>query len=95
MRSFLRTLFQRRPQKPHKPPNQQYQNVITPIRAMSTRDVSAIVYACTFSTPASLGAVPEDSEAKAHHLKGGKGFANPWPSYEEWSTPQIMRVMVW
>jgi hypothetical protein len=96
MRSFIRPLFRRRrPRKAPNQPNQPNQNVITPVRAMSTGAVSAILYACTFSTPTSLGAVPEDSEAKAHHLKGGNGFKNTWDSYREWGTGQIMRAMAW
>jgi hypothetical protein len=91
MRSFIRTLFRRRPQ----PSNQQNQNVITPARAMSTGAVSAILYACTFSTPTSLGAVPEDSGAKAHHLKGAKGFANPWPSWRDLNVAQVLGAMAW
>jgi len=60
---------------------------------MSTGAVSAILYACTFSTPTSLGAVPEDSEAKPHHVEGK--YRNPWPSYREWGVAQIMRTMAW
>lgn len=93
MRSFIRTLFRWR--RPHKASNHQNQNVVTPIRAMFTGAVSAILYACTFSTPTSLGAVPEESEAKAHHLKCGNGFRNPWDSYREWGTGQIIRTMAW
>ncbi|KAI9738978.1 MAG: hypothetical protein M1818_005292 [Claussenomyces sp. TS43310] len=60
---------------------------------MSTGAVSAILYACTFSPPSSLGSVPEDSKAKAHHLKDGKGFINPWESWREWSGPALFKQM--
>jgi N-acyl-phosphatidylethanolamine-hydrolysing phospholipase D len=35
------------------------------------------------SAPAQAGAKPEDAELKAHHLKSGKGFLNPWDSYKD------------
>lgn len=90
MRSFFRILFRRRPSKPASD-----SPVSATSRAMSTGAVSAILYACTFSKPSSLGAVPEDSEAKAHHLKGGKGFSNPWKSWRDMNMPQIMGTMAW
>jgi N-acyl-phosphatidylethanolamine-hydrolysing phospholipase D len=62
---------------------------------MSTGMASAVLYACTSSQPASLGAVPEDSGTKPHHLKDGKGFANPWDSWQEMNAPQIMGAMLW
>ncbi|KAH8592424.1 beta-lactamase superfamily domain-containing protein [Bisporella sp. PMI_857] len=55
---------------------------------------SAILYACTTTSPTSLGAVPEDSKAKAHHLKNGNGFTNPWDSWIEMSGPAIAMAMM-
>lgn len=42
--------------------------------------IGAGLYAVV-SNPAQVGAVPEDAKEKRHHLKGGKGFINPWNSY--------------
>ncbi|KAK3619701.1 hypothetical protein LTR56_023852 [Elasticomyces elasticus] len=47
--------------------------------------MSAIV-----SSPATPSQQPAEIAAKAHHNKHGKGFINPWPSYQEQSGPQIM-----
>jgi N-acyl-phosphatidylethanolamine-hydrolysing phospholipase D len=90
MRSFFRSLFHRRLKQASQNPN-----VMTTTAAMSTGMTTALLYACIFSKPTSLGAVPEDSEAKAHHLKDGKGFANPWKSWRDMNGPQIMGSMLW
>jgi L-ascorbate metabolism protein UlaG (beta-lactamase superfamily) len=34
------------------------------------------------SNPATAFAQPEDAKELKHHLKRGKGFTNPWPSFE-------------
>lgn len=93
MRSFLRSLFRRRPKNNKRATD----SPVTPTtaRAMSTGAVAAALYTCTFSKPAALGAVPEDAEARAHHLKGGNGFANPWESCRDMNTPKIAGVMLW
>jgi hypothetical protein len=57
---------------------------------MSGGMTAAALYACTMTNPAALGAVPEESEAKAHHLKDGKGFTNPWESWR-YVTYQVRR----
>lgn len=56
---------------------------------------AAAAYACSVTSPTALGAVPEDSVAKAHHLKDGKGFRNPWDSWKDMTGPQIFKAMVW
>lgn len=48
---------------------------------------SAALYAATITNPTTAGNVPEDSKAKKHHLKDGKGFTNPWDSWIEKSGP--------
>ena len=93
MRSFFNSLLRRRPFRRVKEPQQQRTNSTT--RTMSSGMTAAALYACTMTTPTALGAVPEDSEAKAHHLKDGKGFTNPWESWKEMSGPQIARAMIW
>jgi hypothetical protein len=54
---------------------------------------SAALYAVV-SNPAQVAAVPEDAQAKAHHLKNGKGFRNPWDSFTEITAPKIMWGMI-
>lgn len=44
--------------------------------------IGAGLYAAV-SNPAQILSQPEDAAAKAHHLKNGKGFTNPWDSYTE------------
>jgi len=61
---------------------------------MSGGIAQAAIYACAISSPTALGAVPEDSEEKNHHLKGGHGFTNPWESWREFSAPKLMGQMI-
>ena len=93
MRSFFHTLLRRRPFRPIEHPNQKQKP--TQIRTMSGGMTAALVYACTMTSPTALGAVPEGSEAKAHHLKGGKGFTNPWESWRDFTPPQMLKKMIW
>ena len=92
MRSFFRT-FLRRPARPTKDNNPK--SSATQIRVMSGGMTTVALYACTMTSPTVLGAVPEDAEAKAHHLKDGKGFRNPWDSWKDFSAPGIMKAMIW
>lgn len=50
--------------------------------------IGAGLYAVV-SNPAQILSQPEEAAAKAHHLKNGKGFTNPWDSYKELSALQI------
>jgi N-acyl-phosphatidylethanolamine-hydrolysing phospholipase D len=56
---------------------------------------TAAIYACSVTSPTNLGAVPEDAKGKEHHLKGGAGFRNPWPSYVDFNPAKIMLSMTW
>lgn len=47
------------------------------------------------SNPAQVAAQPEEAKDKAHHLKNGKGFTNPWDSYTEFGVFQLMRMFFW
>jgi hypothetical protein len=48
------------------------------------------------SSPAQVGARPEDADEKRHHLKNGKGFTNPWDSYVESSFWKLLvKGMFW
>ena len=93
MRSFFNSCLRRRPFQRVKEPQQQRTHTTT--RTMSGGMTAAAVYACTMTGPTALGAVPEDSEARTHHLKNGKGFTNPWPSWKETSVPEFAKAMLW
>jgi N-acyl-phosphatidylethanolamine-hydrolysing phospholipase D len=56
---------------------------------------TAAIYACSITNPTALGAVPEDSKGKEHHLKGGSGFRNPWPSYTDFNPLKVGMSMAW
>jgi hypothetical protein len=47
------------------------------------------------SSPAQIVTQPEGTEDKAHHLKDGKGFTNPWDSYVPTSTFQVFKTLLW
>lgn len=97
MRSFLRTLLRRRPRSNKESQSQsQHSNNLNQTRTtMAGGMTAAVLYACTMTSPSALSAVPEDAEARAHHLKNGKGFTNPWESWKEMSAAQIGRAMAW
>lgn len=40
-------------------------------------------------------AQPEDAELRKHHLKGGKGFRNPWDSFVDFSLFSAMKNIFW
>ena len=50
--------------------------------------IGAGLYAAV-SNPGQILSQPEEAAAKAHHLKNGKGFTNPWDSYTELNALQI------
>ncbi|KAI6841224.1 Zn-dependent hydrolase/oxidoreductase [Hortaea werneckii] len=54
---------------------------------------SAILNAVV-SSPQTASASPSDISAKAHHNKHGKGFVNPWPSYEDFTPWKIVLKML-
>jgi N-acyl-phosphatidylethanolamine-hydrolysing phospholipase D len=56
--------------------------------------IVASLYAVV-SNPVQTAAAPEDVGAKAHHLKSGKGFVNPWDSYVETTPWQFMKQIFW
>jgi hypothetical protein len=47
------------------------------------------------TNPAQVGAKPEEAEGKKHHLKGGKGFVNPWDSYRDTNALFFLRNAYW
>ena len=56
---------------------------------------AATLYAIASITTPDGGAKPEDAVEKKHHVKNGKGFRNPWPSYKDVAPSKIMWEMVW
>ncbi|KAF2203409.1 Metallo-hydrolase/oxidoreductase [Delitschia confertaspora ATCC 74209] len=56
---------------------------------------AAALYALTSITTPDAGAEAEEAKDKRHHLKGGKGFVNPWDSYKDLSAPGILWDMLW
>ncbi|KAF7860833.1 hypothetical protein EAF04_008351 [Stromatinia cepivora] len=91
--SYLRSLL-RHPSRKTSSSSSFNPNPKNTIRAMSGSLIGATLYAATMSSPTALGAVPENSKAKAHHLKNGKGFTNPWDSWVEMSAPGIGLAMI-
>ncbi|KAL5378827.1 hypothetical protein DPSP01_008867 [Paraphaeosphaeria sporulosa] len=55
---------------------------------------AAAMYAIV-SNPAAVGAKPEDADAKAHHLKDGKGFINPWDSFRDFVGWKMGMRLLW
>jgi hypothetical protein len=93
MRSFFRVFLRRHPARPSKDSNPKPSAAQT--RVMSGSMTAAALYACTMTSPTALGAVPEDAEAKSHHVKDGVGFRNPWNSWRDFTVPEIMKGMIW
>lgn len=56
---------------------------------MNAASTSSALYAAVTSPAKVTGAVPEDTKELRHHLKDGKGFRNPWDSYQEWTVLQL------
>ena len=55
---------------------------------------SAALYAVV-SNPSQIGARPEDAGAKAHHVRNGNGFRNPWDSFNEMGAVKLGGAMLW
>jgi hypothetical protein len=47
------------------------------------------------STPTQVAAQPEEAKDKAHHLKNGKGFTNPWDSYVATTAFRVFSTLLW
>jgi N-acyl-phosphatidylethanolamine-hydrolysing phospholipase D len=92
---WYRALFRlcpfQRPSDSQKPPNP---SKITKRMSSASGMAAAGLYSLTMSSPAALGAVPEDSAEKKHHLKNGKGFTNPWESWRDFNPLTFMGTMV-
>jgi hypothetical protein len=62
---------------------------------MSAAGTSAALYASVISASQITGAMPEDAADLKHHVKGGKGFRNPWDSFIDPIAPKIALQMIW
>lgn len=60
---------------------------------MASAGTSSTLYAAV-TAPATSAAIPEDSKDKAHHVKDGKGFRNPWDSWHDQSVLSILSAMI-
>ena len=60
---------------------------------MSAASTSTALYAAVVSPAQLAGAEPEDAKELRHHLKGGKGFHNPWASFQDRSPFYFFRNM--
>jgi len=61
---------------------------------MSSASTSTMLYAASIASSQVPGAVPEEAKELQHHLKDGKGFQNPWPSYKEFTPFSIMKSLI-
>jgi len=62
---------------------------------MESASTSSALYAAVTSPLQATGVTPEEAKELRHHVKGGKGFINPWDSYIEQSGWQIGRKLIW
>jgi hypothetical protein len=75
----------------HKPP---HFSTTLKMSSIGGAGIGAGLYAAV-STPTQGAAQPEDATDKAHHLKNGKGFTNPWDSYIESNAFQVFKTLIW
>ena len=47
------------------------------------------------ASPANQLTRPEEADDKKHHLKGGKGFVNPWDSFTDINVAKTGFTMLW
>ncbi|KAL2044022.1 hypothetical protein N7G274_003543 [Stereocaulon virgatum] len=64
-------------------------------QTMASSATAAALYAATISSASVVGAQPEEAKDKAHHLKDGKGFTNPWDSWRNFTGPEIVKALLW
>ena len=62
---------------------------------MSGPSTSAMLYAATVSAASNAGATPENAKELRHHLKDGKGFVNPWDSFQMGSIWRFLPRLMW
>ncbi|OCK86324.1 Metallo-hydrolase/oxidoreductase [Lepidopterella palustris CBS 459.81] len=62
---------------------------------MGTVSTSAALYVAVTSPSQLLGAQPDEAKELKHHLKNGKGFRNPWDSYQDTIKPKTILAFIW
>ncbi|KAL9074154.1 MAG: hypothetical protein Q9157_004483 [Trypethelium eluteriae] len=62
---------------------------------MSSASTSVALYAAVSAPAQAIGAKPEEAKELRHHLQNGKGFINPWPSFNERSVRELVGAMAW
>ncbi|KAI9678757.1 MAG: hypothetical protein M1817_005814 [Caeruleum heppii] len=60
------------------------------VKSMSITATATATLTATVSETPVRGAVPEGAAEKRHHLKNGKGFANPWESWRNMGVIEIL-----
>jgi hypothetical protein len=55
---------------------------------------AVVLYASVISLSQITSAVPEEAKDKSHHVKGGKGFKNPWDSNLDRTTFQFLVALL-
>lgn len=53
------------------------------------------LFQATITNPAQVQGKPEDAAELRHHLKGGKGFCNPWESFRDENLTFFLRHIFW
>ncbi len=90
MRWFLRIIF-RSLQDPRSPKYRSFSTSPT----MSSAATAAVLYAATISASAITEAKPEEAKDRSHHLQDGMGFMNPWESWRDMASLEIVRALAW
>ena len=100
--SFARRFFwHKKPRRPpfsyywQTPPPPKFSMAVKMSSAAGAGGVGSAALYAVVTSPAQIGAQPEDAEGKAHHLKNGKGFRNPWDSFRDFNPWKIGGGMLW
>ncbi|KAF2761375.1 Zn-dependent hydrolase/oxidoreductase [Pseudovirgaria hyperparasitica] len=62
---------------------------------MSSASTSNALYAAAISSSQLTKAIPEEAKELRHHQKNGKGFLNPWKSWNEQSAFKIISTVIY
>ncbi len=67
------------------------------LRGVGAATAGAAMYAVAVSDPEKAPAMPDDTitREKKHHVKGGKGFVNPWDSFVQIDFYNLVIKGVW
>jgi hypothetical protein len=56
---------------------------------------TAGLYGALVTNPTQIGAKPEEADELKHHLQNGKGFKNPWDSFQDIVVWRFLWNMFW